>query len=98
IASEVNAEFREYERTSTTVLNAMVAPLAGRYVDNLRAALRARPTQAGRELPVHLLNSAGGMMSIDAARARPLAMAMSGPAAGAAAARPGGERARGLAP
>ncbi len=86
IASEINAEFREYERTSTTVLNAMVAPLAGRYVDNLRAALRARPTTAGGELPVHLLNSAGGMMSIDAARARPLAMAMSGPAAGVAAA------------
>ena len=86
IASEINAEFREYERTSTTVLNAMVAPLAGRYVDNLRTALRARRTAHGGELAVHLLNSAGGMMSIDAARARPLAMAMSGPAAGVAAA------------
>jgi N-methylhydantoinase A len=86
IASEINAEFREYERTSTTVLNAMVAPLAGRYVDTLRSVLLARRTATGGDLPVHLLNSAGGMMSIEAARARPLAMAMSGPAAGVAAA------------
>ena len=79
ISSGINAEFREYERSCTTVLNAAVMPLATRYLDDLRARL-----PASRSL--HLLHSAGGMMSVEAAKARPLAMAMSGPAAGVAAA------------
>jgi N-methylhydantoinase A len=78
VSSEINAELREYERTSTTVLNAAVMPLATRYVDELVARL------GGRSL--HLLHSAGGMMSAQVAKLRPLAMAMSGPAAGVAAA------------
>jgi N-methylhydantoinase A len=81
ISSDVNAELREYERTVTTVLNASVMPLAARYLGALRSALAA--THPG--IPVHLLHSAGGMMSVDVARVRPLAMAMSGPAAGVAA-------------
>ena len=81
ISSDVNAELREYERTATTVLNASVMPLATRYLDELRSALAARHA----DVPVHLLHSAGGMMSMDMARARPLLMAMSGPAAGVAA-------------
>jgi N-methylhydantoinase A len=82
VSSEINAEFREYERTCTTVLNAAVMPLAARYVDDLVARLKA----TSGAIPIHLLHSAGGMMSVDAARARPLTMAMSGPAAGVAAA------------
>ena len=82
VSSEVNAEFREYERTCTTVLNAAVMPLATRYLDDLVARLDV--SHAGRSL--HLLHAAGGMMSVEAAKARPLAMAMSGPAAGVAAA------------
>ena len=82
VSSEINAEFREYERTCTTVLNAAVMPLAARYVDDLVARLKATTGV----IPIHLLHSAGGMMSVDAARARPLTMAMSGPAAGVAAA------------
>jgi N-methylhydantoinase A len=81
-SSDINAEFREYERTSTTVLNAAVMPLASRYIGDLTAALGLQA--AGTAL--HLLHSAGGMMSAEAARARPLAMAASGPAAGVAAA------------
>jgi N-methylhydantoinase A len=82
ISSDVNAEFREYERTSTTVLNAAVMPTAAAYVDQLARAVAA----GGRAPALHLLHSAGGMMSVAAAKARPLAMAMSGPAAGVAAA------------
>jgi N-methylhydantoinase A len=82
ISSEVNAEWREYERSCTTVLNAAVMPLAARYLDDLVARLGAE----GGPRPLHLLHSAGGMMSVGAAKARPLAMAMSGPAAGVAAA------------
>jgi N-methylhydantoinase A len=82
VSSEINAEFREYERTCTTVLNAAVMPLTARYLDDLVGRLDAR--HRGRS--VHLLHSGGGMMSVEAAKARPLAMAMSGPAAGVAAA------------
>jgi N-methylhydantoinase A len=82
VSSEINAEFREYERTCTAVLNAAVMPLAARYLDDLVDRLDIR--RARRSL--HLVHSGGGMMSVEAARARPLAMAMSGPAAGVAAA------------
>ncbi|TMQ24501.1 MAG: hydantoinase/oxoprolinase family protein [Candidatus Rokuibacteriota bacterium] len=82
VSSDINAEYREYERSCTTVLNAAVMPLASRYIDELgrRLGLEA----AGATL--HLLHSAGGMMSVETARARPLALASSGPAAGVAAA------------
>ena len=70
ISSAINAEFREYERTSTTVLNASVMPLATQYIEELVKAL-------GGGLALHLLHSAGGMMSIEAAKARPLSMAAS---------------------
>jgi N-methylhydantoinase A len=82
IGSEVNAEFREYERTCTTVLNAAVTPLAAGYLDELERSLGADHGQ----VRLHLLQSNGGMMSVAAARKRPLAMAASGPAAGVAAA------------
>jgi len=82
ISSDINAEYREYERACTVVQNAAVMPLATRYVGDLLASLRAR--NAG--IRVHLLHSAGGMMSVAVAAARPLSMAMSGPAAGVAAA------------
>jgi N-methylhydantoinase A len=102
ISSEINAEFREYERACTTVLNASVMPLATKYLEDLSVALRGASrvprgaTSAGglgaisgppcESMRLHLLHSAGGMMSVPVAAARPLAMAMSGPAAGVAAA------------
>ena len=78
VSSEINAEFREYERGCTTALNASVMPLAARYLDDLVRRTGGKP--------LHLLHSAGGMMSVDAAKARPLSLAMSGPAGGVAAA------------
>src|SRR6267378_5834343 len=82
VSSDINAEFREYERSCTTVLNAAVMPLASRYIEQLDQRLGAQAAGA----TLHLLHSAGGMMSVDTARARPLALASSGPAAGVAAA------------
>src|SRR5439155_927299 len=67
VSSEINAEFREYERSSTTVLNAAVMPLASRYLDELVTTLG----REARGAVLHLLHSAGGMMSAEAARARP---------------------------
>src|SRR5207249_765519 len=62
VSSEINAEFREYERTCTTVLNAAVMPLAARYVDDLVARMAA----STGAVPIHLLHSAGGVESIGA--------------------------------
>ena len=81
VSHEINAEFREYERTATTALNASVMPLADRYLADLEASL-ARTGFGGS---LHLLQSSGGMMSAAVARRRPLAMAVSGPAGGVAA-------------
>ena len=78
LSHEVNPETREFERTATTVLNASVMPIAARYLDRLQ-----REVQGAR---LHVMHSAGGMVSPEAAARRPLAMALSGPAAGVSAA------------
>jgi N-methylhydantoinase A len=74
----VNPETREFERTAATVLNASVMPIAARYLARLEREVR------GARL--HVMHSAGGMASPEAAARRPLAMALSGPAAGVSAA------------
>ncbi len=79
LSNQVNPEAREYERTATTALSASVMPLAAGYLNRLEAA---KP--AGSRL--HLFHSAGGMASPSALRDLPLGLAMSGPAAGVAAA------------
>ncbi|WP_428666276.1 hydantoinase/oxoprolinase family protein [Reyranella sp.] len=78
LSHEINPETREFERTATTVLNASVMPIAARYLDRLQREV------AGTRL--HVMHSAGGMASPEAAARRPLSMALSGPAAGIAAA------------
>ena len=79
LSNRVNPEAREYERTATTVLSASLMPLVAGYLDRLELV---RP-KASR---LHLFHSAGGMASPDALRELPLSLAMSGPAAGVAAA------------
>ena len=79
LSHQVNPEAREYERTATTVLSAAVMPLVNRYVERLE---EEKPP-GGR---LHLFHSAGAMASLEAARDLPLGLALSGPAAGSAAA------------
>jgi N-methylhydantoinase A len=78
-SSDVAPEIREYERTSTTVANAYVKPLASRYLARLSDGLVA----AGAGGPLHLMLSSGGIGSVDAARETPIQLLESGPAAGA---------------
>jgi N-methylhydantoinase A len=78
LSHEVLPEMQEYERTLTTVANAAVRPIVGRYVRNLRDKLRARG-MAGR---ISLLRSDGGLMSSEASEAHPVSLLMSGPAGG----------------
>ena len=73
-------EMQEYERTLTTVANAAVRPVVGRYVANLRQRLR----ELGMQGRIALLRSDGGLMSSEAAEQQPVSLLMSGPAGGVA--------------
>jgi len=82
LSSEILREQREYERTATTVVNAYVRPLMERYVGAIRTGL----DEAGIEAPLTLMQSSGGVMTADDAKARPVLALESGPAAGVVAA------------
>jgi N-methylhydantoinase A len=77
-SSELTREPREFERTSTTVLNAALMPLIDEYLTNLETAL----ADNGNTPRLYLTHSNGGALSPDAARARPVGLAQSGPVAG----------------
>ena len=66
-------------RASTATLNATLQPTVGRYLAALESALR----DDGFSGEVLIVQSNGGVMSVDTARARPVRTALSGPAAGA---------------
>src|SRR5436190_3686472 len=72
---EVLSEIREFERSSTTAINAYLQPVVASYVAKLEAAL------AG-ESKLHIVQSNGGIMSTVTARKLPVRTALSGPAAG----------------
>ena len=78
LSHEVLPEMQEYERTLTTVANAAVRPVVGRYV----ASLRDRLAKAGMTGKLSLLRSDGGLMSAQKAEEHPVNILMSGPAGG----------------
>ena len=82
ISSEVSPEIREYERTSTTVLNALLVPVVRSYLLRLAARLRDRGV-AARLL---LVQSNGGVCSAATAGDQPVRLLLSGPSGGALAA------------
>lgn len=75
LSSEVLPEFREYERASTTALDAYVRPVITRYLARLEAALP-------RQSRLLVMKSDGGVVSAEAARRQAAQTALSGPAAG----------------
>jgi len=78
LSSAVCPEFREYERTCTTVMNAYVMPKVHRLVERLEAELGA----AGLGAPLRIMQSNGGLMSSAQARGEPVRTLLSGPAGG----------------
>jgi N-methylhydantoinase A len=78
LSCEVQPEFREYERFSTTVLNAYLQPKVSRYMVRLAKALESRAGNAA----IGISQSAGGLMAIERAGELPIRTALSGPAAG----------------
>ena len=83
ISSAIVAEYREYERFSTTVLNAAVSPRMHRYLGELEVLL----AEGGYGKPLLVMHSSGGVMSARGAREVPAATILSGPAGGVAGAR-----------
>ncbi|MFZ4807949.1 MAG: hydantoinase/oxoprolinase family protein [Hyphomicrobiaceae bacterium] len=83
-STEILAEFREYERASTTVLNAYLMPVMDRYLGSLIELLEAPKGGLGvrRGKPIMVMEAAGGLMTVASARARPVHTVLSGPAGG----------------
>ncbi|MGB3140897.1 MAG: hydantoinase/oxoprolinase N-terminal domain-containing protein, partial [Aestuariivirga sp.] len=75
LSHELNPEPREFERMNATVLNAALMPAVACYLRRLEDGI-------GKNTRLHLFHSAGGMAAAASVKARPLSMALSGPAAG----------------
>jgi N-methylhydantoinase A len=82
-ATEIIPEIREFERLSTATLNAYLQPVVSAYLDRLEGALAA----GGFGGDVLIVQSNGGVMSVETAKRFPVRTALSGPAAGVIAAR-----------
>jgi N-methylhydantoinase A len=74
LSSEILPEYREYERTATTVINAYVAPVMGRYLQRLEARLAPRP--------LAVMQSNGGVIGAGRAAREAARTVLSGPAGG----------------
>lgn len=78
LSHEILREYREYERTSTTVVNSYVGPVVSRYVD----ALGDRLADRGFRGSLWIMQSNGGVMAPGTAAHKPVAMMESGPVGG----------------
>jgi N-methylhydantoinase A len=78
VSSEILPEFREFERLTTTVVNAFIGPRMGRYLERFQARVRA----VGIKAEPYTVHSNGGLMSVDTVRDCPVRSCVSGPAAG----------------
>ena len=78
ISSEVSPQMREYPRFCTVCANAYVRPKIEQYLTRLQALLKSE----GATCPVHMIHSAGGLISISTAKQFPVRLLESGPAGG----------------
>jgi N-methylhydantoinase A len=78
LSSDISPKLREYERTNTTVANAYIKPIVGRYLADLLKALKER----GIRSELFIMQSNGGLVSPELARTYPIRIVESGPAAG----------------
>jgi N-methylhydantoinase A len=78
LSSEVQPEIKEYERTSTTVIDAYIKPVVQRYLQTMEAGLQG----LGITAPLLVMQSSGGVVTSRGARDKPVHMIESGPVAG----------------
>jgi N-methylhydantoinase A len=79
ISSEICPEFREYERTCTTVMNGYLGPVIEKYMDHLTHRLREKYG----DVTLHIMQSNGGTMTAEVAKTHSAHLINSGPAGGA---------------
>jgi N-methylhydantoinase A len=85
VSNKILPEFREYERTSTVVVNAYLQPLMQSYLERIgeRAGALGRGSGAARKKPrILVMQSSGGITSLEAAAREPVRTVLSGPAGG----------------
>ncbi|MEJ2271546.1 MAG: hydantoinase/oxoprolinase family protein, partial [Candidatus Bathyarchaeota archaeon] len=82
-SNEVDREYKEYERMSTTVVNSVLSPLMSKYLKNLKRSLE----NSGFQTQIYAMNSDGGMNTVSYASKFPISVIESGPAAGVLASR-----------
>lgn len=82
LSSDINAEYREFERTNTVVIDAYLKPIIVRYIRRLAAELE----NGGLRAQLFIMQGSGGMITAERAAEKPIATLGSGPAAGAIAA------------
>ncbi|MCU1299759.1 MAG: 5-oxoprolinase (ATP-hydrolyzing) [Candidatus Sulfotelmatobacter sp.] len=85
ISHQILPEFREYERTSTVVINAYLQPVMQRYLENLQSRSRrdvARNVSTGTRPRIFVMQSSGGITSLATAAREPVRTVLSGPAGG----------------
>jgi len=78
ISSHVSPEWREYERTSTTVVSAYTSPIVIKYLTNLQKSLK----KEGINVPILIMQSNGGVVSAEFAKKNPVQTLLSGPVGG----------------
>jgi N-methylhydantoinase A len=78
LSHRILREYREFERTSTAVVNAYIGPKVGGYVNSLKASL----AEIGVRGELTIMQSNGGVMTPEVATERPVAMMESGPVGG----------------
>ena len=88
ISSDVDPQSREYERTVVTAFDAYLKPTVDTYLTDLESQL----SQDGITVPLHIMQSRGGLTTIANARTKPISLALSGPAGGVVAAQMVGSR------
>ncbi|MGA8491806.1 MAG: hydantoinase/oxoprolinase family protein, partial [Terriglobales bacterium] len=81
VSHEILPEFREYERTSTVVVNAYLQPVVQRYLENLEARVKAW-SGGSRGARIFVMQSSGGITGLRSAAREPVRTVLSGPAGG----------------
>lgn len=78
LSHEIAREWREYERASSAVMNAYIAPITQRYLNSLQKQL----VKFGVETPLHVMQSNGGIIRAETAQEQPVHTLLSGPVGG----------------
>ena len=82
VSHQILPEFREYERTSTVVVNAYLQPLMQRYMERLANRVEQLGQMARRKARIFVMQSSGGITALESAAREPVRTVLSGPAGG----------------